>query len=262
MKLIATTIICFLFSLQVIHSNVVIINGLTHSFSGVSGQTFQGQIILANTSNEEQRVTFELNEAIYNCDQGRVFIANANHKNSSTAWFTSAVNSKVLAPKERFTYKYSITIPEDNTLNGSYWTTLMVNVDKPIKEEVVANIGLDTKIRYAVRLLTDVNINEEVLLDFESVNLNLNPINNKKQLDINVLNQSGFIENVKLSLEIYDSFGTKVLDTKTKRAKVFPEVCRNYSLDISGLKEGIYQCIVIADSRDEYIGTNISLEVD
>ena len=65
MKLIATTIICFLFSLQVIHSNVVIINGLTHSFSGVSGQTFQGQIILANTSNEEQRVTFELNEAIY-----------------------------------------------------------------------------------------------------------------------------------------------------------------------------------------------------
>ncbi|RIA08550.1 hypothetical protein OE09_0365 [Flavobacteriaceae bacterium MAR_2010_72] len=262
MKSITLSFISFLFCIQIMQANVVIINGLTHSFSGVSGQTFQGQIMLANTSNVDQRVTFDLSEAIYTCADGRVFTKETMHENSSTNWFESSTMDKVLAPKEKYIYKYSITIPNDATLNGSYWTTLMVNVDKPIREEVVSSIGLDTKIRYAIRLLTDVNVKEEVDIDFEGVNLSINSVNRKRQLEIKVLNQSIFIENVKLSLEIFDTYGNLLLDTETKRAKVFPEVCRDFIIDVSKLPQGTYQCVVMADSRDEYVGTNMSLTIE
>lgn len=262
MKSFTFTLISFLFCMQIMYSNVIVINGLTHSFSGVSGQTFQGQIVLANISNDEQRVTFGLREAIYNCEEGRVFVENAEHQNSSTNWFESSMTDKTLAPKEKYIFKYSITIPNDHTLNGSYWTTLMVNVESPIKEEVANNIGLDTKIRYAIRLLTDVNLKDEVALDFKGIDIKPNQVNRKKQLDIQVTNESIFIENVKLALEVYDTYGNKVLEGETKRSKVFPKVCRAFSIDVSSLPVGNYQCIVLADSRDEFIGTNIELTID
>lgn len=256
------TLIAFVFCFYFSYSNVIILNGLTHSFSGVSGQTFQGQIILANTSNEDQRVTFNLSEANYSCEGGRSFDENIPHKNSSTEWFEGATMDKVLAPKERYMFKFSITIPHDSELNGSYWTTLMVNVEKPIREETVGNIGLDSQIRYAIRLLTDVNAKEEVNIDFEGVNLSLNSVNRKKQLEIKISNQTIFIENVRLSLEMYDAYGNMLLETETKRAKVFPEVCRDFIVDVSGLPIGTYQCVVMADSREEYVGTNLSLTID
>jgi len=256
------TVIAFVFCMNLSFSNVIIINGLTHSYSGVSGQTFQGQIILANTSHEDQRVTFNLSEAIYSCVGGRIFDQDVQHKNSSTEWFEGATMDKVLGPKEKYIFKYSITVPNDSKLNGSYWTTLMVNVEKPIREETVSNIGLDTKIRYAVRLLTDVNVKENVNIDFVGVNLSLNSVNRKKQLEIQISNQSIFIENVKLSLEIYDAYGNMLLETETKRAKVFPEVCRDFIVDVSGLPLGTYQCVVMADSREEYVGTNMNLIIE
>lgn len=262
MKTYLLTAFIFLFCVQIGFSKVIILNGLTHSFSGNSGQTVQGQIVLANISNESQRVSFDLNEAIYSCEKERSFIKDVFHQNSASSWFDGAVMDKVLGPKEKYVYKYSFTIPEDVTLRGSFWTTLLVNVEKPIKEEVVNNIGLDTKIRYAVRLVVDVADSDEVNLEFQKVNISKNDLTSKKQLDVQIFNESLFAENVKLSAEVYDHNGVKVLDLKTNRSKVFPKVCRNFSIDVTSLSSGSYQCILIADSREEYTGTTLSLEIN
>jgi len=255
-------ILFFLFSVSSIQANVVIINGLTHSYSGVSGQTFYGEVLLANTSNEEQRVTFSLSEAIYSCEDGREFVKDIMHQNSSTEWFNSSVMDRTLAPKEKYVFKYSISVPNDVSLKGSYWTTLMVNVEKPIREEIVNDIGLDTKIRYAIRLLTDVNFSDEVNIDFKDISLKSKSNGVESQLDVNIYNENIFIENVKLALELYDANGNIVLEVPTKRLKVFPNVCRVYSIDLERLPKGEYQCVIIADSRDEFLGTNFSMTIE
>lgn len=259
MKIILQLFIGFacIFNLQ---ANVIVLNGLTHSYSGVSGQVFEGEVVLANTSTVEQRVSFSLNEAIYDCNKGRAFVEGVNHINSSTNWFNGAVSEKILEPKEKYIFKYSITVPSSTTLDGSFWTTLMINVDKPIREETVANIGLDTKIRYAVRILVDVNIPEDVNFNFKSINIKSNNTS-KRQLIIKVLNDSKFIENVKLSLEFYNKEGEKVYEIQTNRSKVFPKVCREFLIDISDLSIGVYQCLILADARDEYIGTQMDIAI-
>ena len=55
--------------------------------------------------------------------------------------------------------------------------------------------------------------------------------------------------------------GDQILKTKTKRLMVFPNMCIDYDLDISRLKTGSYQCLLTADARKEYVGTNISLNI-
>ena len=73
MKTVFLTLIIFTFFITSVYSNVIIINGLTHIYSGLSGDTIRGEVILINSSTNEQRVTFELNEALFSCTSDRVF---------------------------------------------------------------------------------------------------------------------------------------------------------------------------------------------
>lgn len=262
MKTITLFITSCIFCITFLHANVIVVNGLTHSYAGVSGQSFQGEVVLVNPTELEQRVLFSLSEAVYDCTTGRTFKEDYVHKNSSSNWFNGSSLDKVLAPKEKYIFKYSITIPNDAMLKGSYWTTLMINVDKPIREESANGIGLNTKMRYAIRLLTDVNVKEVVEIDFSNIELKLNTQNRTRELAVKILNETVFIENVKLVLEVYDANGNKILETETKRLAVFPEVCRDFIVDVSGLPNGNYQCIILANSREEFVGTNIDLTIE
>ena len=48
----------FLFFTIITKANVIVVNGLTHKFSGVSGQTFKGEVILINPTSIDQGVIF------------------------------------------------------------------------------------------------------------------------------------------------------------------------------------------------------------
>ncbi|AOW20492.1 hypothetical protein LPB138_07305 [Urechidicola croceus] len=245
------------------YANVAITNGLTHIYKGNSGDVISGEVILMNGSDQEQLVTFELNEAIFSCETNRIFTNEYSHPKSSTDWFNGKVLNKVLGPKEKYVYTYTIEMPNDKSLRGSYWTVLKVNLEKPIREESInGNIGLDTKITYAVALLTHVNDYDELSLDFENINLKEDAQNLKKELEVKLINNSLFIEGIKLSLEIYDNNGVKVHEGKTDRNLTFPGFCRDFLIDVSSLPNGKYECVLIADSREEFIGTNISLTID
>lgn len=262
MKTRILTIILFTLLVNAMYSNIVILNGLTHVYTGSTGETITGEVILINSSDQEQRVTFELNEAIFSCTSNRIFIKDKFHQQSSSKWFSANLMDKLLAPREKYVYKFSIKIPNDKSLKGSFWSMLMVNVEKPIKEESLnTKIGLDTKIRYAIGLLTNVNAFDNINLDFSNINLKEDSNSPKKELEVKVLNESLFIEGVKLSLEIYDNKGIKIQETETDRNMVFPGFCRDFKFDVSVLPNGEYNCVLIADARREFVGTNISLSI-
>lgn len=245
------------------YSSVVVMNGLTHSYSGVSGDVITGEIILINSSDEEQRVTFELNDIIFSCTENRIFTSETTHSQSSIDWFNAELMDKTLRSKEKYIYRFTITIPKNQNLKGSFWSTLMVNVEKPIKEEALnAKVGLDTRIRYSVALLTDVNMKEEVNIDFKSIALNEAKTNGKRELDVKVYNESEFIEGVKLTLEVYNDDGEKIFESETDRNMAFPGFCRDYKVDLTSLAIGEYECVLIAESREKFIGANITLTID
>lgn len=254
--------IAFMLTANILFGNVAIINGLTQVNTGQSGDIISGEVIFLNTSTEEQRIVFEINEALFFCDSPRTYTEKNPHAQSSSDWFLAEVMDQVLAPKEKYVYKYTITIPENKELRGSFWTMLMVTIEKPIKEESLNdNIGLNTKLRYGVALITNVNSFDDVNLDFDHADLKYNEIETSKELEVKIKNNGSFIEGVVLTLEVYDSSGNKIDKFSTDRNIVFPATCRDYFLDVSTLPAGKYQCLLLAESREEFAGTNLSLTI-
>lgn len=241
-------------------SSVIILNGLTHTHNAVPGEMIQGEIVIMNTSDSEQRITFRLNDVIFSCGNSRVFTADSTHIQSSKSWFRGSLMDRMLLPKEKYTYKYAIDVPATK-LDGSFWNALMIEVVNPIKEErLTAKIDLDTKIRYGIGLITNINRIYELEVEFDSVDLAKDE-SDHNVLIVNLFNPSNYVEGLKLSLEVYNSNGKKVFETTSKRPIVFPNMCMEFSLDLKDLGNGEYECILIADSREEYVGTNLSLTV-
>jgi len=251
-----------IFLSNLVFSNISVINGLTHTYTGTSGQVISGEVILVNGSSQEERVTFELSDAIFYCDAPRIFTNEETHPRSSNDWFKAELMDVVLNPKEKYVYRFTITIPNDQQIRGSFWTILMVNAEKPIKEEALTeSIGLNTKMRYAVGLLTHVNELDAVNLEFNDIQIVKKTEKTNSNLDIKLQNHSSFIEETLLSLEVYDKNGVKVFEEKSTRKKIFPGACTDFNIDISSIPEGDYECILIAESREEYVGANISLQL-
>lgn len=254
-------IVVLFFYANLSFSSVIVVNGLTHIYNGYSGNQIKGEIVLLNNSDVEQTVSFSLNDAIFSCTENRIFSSSQTHKNSSLNWFDGSLMNKTLSPKEKYTYQFVINIPKEESLRGTYWSILMLDVDKPIKKEKLSqNIGLNTKVRYAISMLTNVNTFTEVNLDF--LKINLKKENNSKKLEIKIANQNVFIEGVKLLLEVYDADGKKVLESDTARNMIFPGFCKDYNVDLTTLPKGSYECLLVADSREKFVGTNVSLVID
>jgi len=263
MKAYFLTILSTILAISNCFSSVTILNGLSHLYSGNSGDIIEGEIVLLNSSDKNQRVSFYLNDAVFSCEKGREFKADFSHSSSSTDWFNGEVTEKVIAPREKYVFKFSLEIPNDPSLHGSYWTILMVSVDNPIREEQLeSNIGLDTKIRYAVGLLTQVNKLDEVDLDFKKMELIKSPNPGQKTLSIQMKNLGKFIETVSITLEIYNKDGEKVKELRTDRNLVFPNSCKTYDINLSTIPSGDYDCVIIADSRESFIGTNTMLTLE
>lgn len=255
--------ICCFFIFNAMFSNVIVLNGLTHVYTGKSGDVISGEIILVNSSNEEQRVTFELSDAIFSCTESRRFSNDATHPQSSRDWFKGNLVDKLINPKEKYVYRFTIEIPNDTSLKGSYWNMLMVNVEQPIKEELLdKNIGLDTKIRYAIGLMTHVDNHGEMDLDFESIAIRKNSTTQSKEMEIKLFNFTSFIEAVRLSIEVYDGEGNVVFEDSTDRYLTFPKLCKDFKIDVTSLPAGEYECVLIADARDEFVGTNFKLQLE
>ena len=262
MKTRINLIVIFIFLANSLFAGVAITNGLTHVYNAESGNIITGEIILVNTTEIEQRITFDLQDAIYSCSATRIFSKDQTHAYSSRKWFTASTMEKILQPKEKYVYRFSITVPKDKSLRGSYWSVVMVNVERPVDEGVVKNgVKLNSKIRYAVGLFTNVNSFDAVDLDFDGINLNQLENSDKKDLDIKMFNKSAFIQGVKLTLEVYNDKGVKVYEAKTGRNLTIPGACRNFKIEISDVPKGTYQCVLIADSKEEFVGTNVSLVI-
>ena len=243
-------------------SGVLIVNGLTHTYEGSSGDRVRGEIILQNTSNIDQLVTFDLNEAIFSCTAFRKFTKDISHERSSLAWFKGNLGDKVLAPNERFVYRFSIEIPEDATLKGSYWNMVMIQVEKPMQQQKSNMVALNSKMQYAVGLMTNVNNIEDLDLNFKSIDFLPEAGLPSKNLSVNLENENLFVEDVKLLLEIYDASGTKIMEKTTVRNLIFPGFCQEFIIDLSALAAGNYQCMLIADSREEFVGANVNLNIE
>jgi len=253
-------IFLFLFlSFQASNAGVVILNGLTHVHQSASGQLITGVIRMKNTDAREQRVIIYFNDLFQECGKGTVLTADMTHKNSIKNWLTTNVNEHVFKANEEYELIYTINVPNDVEIDGSFWGILMVEVEKPIKEdELEYGVKLESKIRYGIQIIADINKRTPSELEFYDIKIE-EPDGNKL-INVDLKNLGTFYVEPTLVLEVFNDKGEQQKKEEVKFKKVYPNSCKAFTLDISDLPKGAYTAVLVADYGENMYSIDLEFE--
>ncbi len=241
--------------------SVVILNGLTHIHAAIAGEVTMGKISVQNNGSRDEKIIIYQEDLLLSCDRKTVYEKVNSHTRSSANWLNLNVNEKVLKPNEIYDIRYSVNVPSQKGIQGSYWSIIMIEGVSPIKEEVESGVKIDSKVRYAIQVINNVGNVVNGVLSFENIALDTRE-KALKVIDVKLKNGGLFLAKAKITVEIYDMAGRKVKILKSVERKIYPEKCTHFEVEVKDLPKGTYNGIVIADNGKDLFGSNLTLEIE
>jgi hypothetical protein len=187
-----------------------------------------------------------------------------NLERSIMDWLEFSTTDRVLLPNETFSLVYTHTVPEtmekeDLLQRGSFWGAVMVEASTPINEEEQYGVQINSKIRYGIQLIVNLDTPENSEIALLDAGLT------KKEgtsyaLDIKLQNNGVYIVQPLLTLELFNQNGAHVKTLKEKAKKIYPNSCKNYTMILMDLPEGAYDGVLVADYGGEMFGINLELD--
>jgi hypothetical protein len=248
-------------------ADVAVATGLTYEYEAEIGESYTGVIQLQNSEDKPQEVKLYQNDYYYNY-QGESFYEDVGKVERSNAkWFTYTPKNPVIPAKETLTVNFSVKVPSDPALRGTYWSMLMVEVIPEKSAESVTNpaktdktaVTISQILRYGCQIITHIGNTGKREVKF--LNTKLSKEKEKLYLVVDVENTGERGPRAALSAEFYDSDGTFIGKYDGGNYRIFPGCSRRYKADITSIPfNKQYKVLVMLDcGGDDIFGVNLNL---
>jgi len=243
------------------HANILVLNGLTHESTLQPGGLYKDRIEIQNNGSEEKSVKVYLRDYWFSYTGESRHDEPGTLDRSNASWINYSPQLLTLQPNQKAFIDFEVNIPQEDSLKGTYWSVIMVEgIVPPDTVASTHGVKINTAIRYAVQVIT--NIGETGKKDLQFLGLELENNGENNVLNVAVENIGECILKPEVSLEIFDANGNSQGVFKADRRKTLPGTSIKTSLVLEGLKPGSYSAILVADCDEDHIyGTNISLEI-
>lgn len=243
-----------------VFGNIVVLNGLTHENTCLPGEKYRESIQIQNAGTEPKTVKVYIRDYWYSFSGESRHDEPGTMNRSNANWIEYSPKLVTLAPKEKILVDFEVTAPQSDSLNGTYWSVIMVEGVKQQDTTASAGVKIHTAIRYAVQVIT--NIGETGKKDLQFAGLELGEQDEENILNVAVENIGERILKPVLSVELFDDLGESIGVFKAERRKTLPGTSILLSLELKGVKPGSYAAVLVADCDEDHIfGTNITLEI-
>ncbi|HKL34591.1 MAG TPA: hypothetical protein VJ919_18770 [Tangfeifania sp.] len=254
--------VLFVFSAFSSLASIVVLNGLTHENRAQPGETYRGTIQIQNTGKNNKSVR------VYQRDYWFSYTGESKHdeagtmERSNAGWISYNPELLTLDSSEVTTINFEVRVPGNDALRGTYWSVIMVEgITPPDTSQIESGVRINTAIRYAVQIVT--NIGSSGSSDLEFLGLELARQDDQNMLYVAVENTGERILKPEMNLELFDESGNSVGVITSDQRKTFPGTSIMSSLVLEGIKPGNYNGVLVADcGEDRLYGTNLSLEIE
>ncbi|MDP7130672.1 MAG: hypothetical protein QF437_09295, partial [Planctomycetota bacterium] len=251
--------------LQNAHAEITVIGGLTREKVVAGGQTYEGIIQLRNSGDTPIEAKIYQTDYTFSADGKNLFGKPGELKRSNAKWIKLSHNFRVIPPKETVALNYTITVPGEGDNVGTFWSMVMVeSAGKPPeveKEKDKVAIGIKHVMRYGVQMVTHlgdqgkvkVKVLKKTVVDLEE---------GKKGLRVDISNTGERWVRPEVWVELYDTEGEEAGKFPGRQKRIFPGTSIRQIIDISALKPGKYQGIVVIDNKDDNVfGSRVKFEL-
>jgi len=245
-----TVILIILFCPFCTYASVEVIGSLRQVYNVNQGEVIKGQIRIQNNEAKDQEVRIYQTDLLYNLQEQTFYDEPGANKRSNAGWIQFSPKTVVLKNNESRTIEYEITVPQNDSLSGTYWSVLMVEGVNPIDPSKKGDLNISTVTRYAVQIVNEMNNKGKGSLKFMEPTL-VNGDDKKVYLAVDLTNDGDHYISPEVSMELYDENGNSVKTIKATRKGLYPTTSIRVKLDLEDLpSKKTYTAMIVAAGAD------------
>jgi hypothetical protein len=246
-------------------AGVSVHGSLTQEQQVTAGETYSGTITLVNTGGSEEPVKIYSTDYLFYRDGTCLYGEPGGHARSNAGWLTFEPHETVIPPGATASLSYTVAVPEDQALLGTYWSVLMVevpgNAGLVAADKSGAQIGIDQILRYGVQVVTNIEDSGERQLDFVETKVIRDGKQRSLQLDLENTGERWL--RPALWTELYDTDGNCIGKFDGGSLRIYPGTSVRFKIDLSAVEPGEYKAVAIADcGADDIFGAAYTLRFE
>ncbi len=266
-KIIIPVLLFFLLVPCATEAAVSLIGGLTHEKKSNPGpgDTYKGSILIKNTGTELQEVKVYQTDYLFFFDGRNIYGKPGKTPRSNADWLGFSPHRLVIGPGDTSRVNYTIKVPNDPNLVGTYWSSLMVEgvpKSSPLSsqpERGKTKVGITQIFRYNIQMVTHIGDTGERKLKFLKTKLLKETEKRVLQLDMENTGQRWL--RPLLWVELYDTTGTYLGKFEGGKKRIYPGTSVRFKVDLTNVPKGTYKTLIVADCGGDYIfGANYTLK--
>jgi len=244
-------IIFFLFFSSAAFASVEVVGSLKQSFAVNPGESIKSTIRIQNSDSTQQEVRIYQTDLLYNFQDQTFYDEPGTNRRSNATWIDYSPKTVVLAAKESRNIEIEIKIPASDTLKGTYWSIIMVEGVSPINPNQTGDLSIRTVTRYAVQMITEMNVKGLGSLRFMPPTL-LQTEEQAVFLAVDLENNGEHYISPELKMELYDENGELVKTIVMPKKGLYPFTSTRFRLNLEGVpSKKTYNAMIVAAGQDE-----------
>lgn len=225
-------------------ANWSVSGGLTHYDEVGIGQKIQKSIVIDNHSDTDIILEFSKGDYAFNAKGNIWFISPGKLFRSNADWIQIPTQQFTVKAKSQKILDYYVQIPDEATLNGSYWSVIFINELIPQKNDSETDrLDLNVKQRYAIQSIQQIGDTGAYNIDFISTTYS-----KKDQIFNLIVKNTGerFIQ-PEVWVELFTEDGQKIGRFYATPSKLYPQTSCNYQIPLIPLSQKKYVAITVVD---------------
>ncbi len=245
-------------------AGVHVLGNLTQDLEVQPGGTYEGSLEVQNPDDVAAEIRLYQTDYFFYADGTVRYDEPGLLPRSNAKWVTFSPQQAVIPPKESIVVRYTVTVPSDETMRGTYWSMLMVEEipagspesSRPARDQV--SLGIQQVFRYGVQIATNIATTGTRRIRFMQVLLAADK--EKRSLIVDLGNTGDRWLRVTLWTELYDAEGKYVGRFEGGTHRLYPGTTARFPADLVGVRDATYKALIVADcGGDDVFGADVSL---
>ncbi|HEX2080171.1 MAG TPA: hypothetical protein VHG08_20890 [Longimicrobium sp.] len=240
-------------------AQVSVVSSTLEERAAAPGEQYTGTIRVRNGGDGPREARVSAADYRFLADGSTFYEAPGTLERSSAGWVRFSPSRLTLAPGEEATVSYTVAVPGDPALRGSYWSVLLVETVDPAPAERAGRVGIAPSIRYAVQLATHVGQAERAIA---LQGARLSEEGGGKALVVDVVNTGAQADRLELRVDLFDAEGAPAGRLASTRGLVYPGSSIRQRFALPALPPGAYRALLVVDTgSDEVFGAEYTLRL-
>jgi len=242
-------------SLSPTAAQVTVMGQLSYDRQAVPGETYEGSIRIRNDGKEPTEVKVYQTDYLFLCDRTTRYDQPGTSPRSNAAWISLRPERLVVSPRETAEIRYTISIPAQDSLIGSYWSMVMIeeiglgSPESGLRDTEVA-LGVQQILRYGVQLATHLAAGGNRSLEFRDVQLR-SETDSTSLLEFSVACTGSLWMRPAVYAEVFDAQGLSQGTFAGKEYRMYPGTCVKQAIRLPKFPSGRYKALLVVDAGGE-----------